>query len=89
MEAYSHIPWYKVNSSQSHDQFPDTKWIELNTSQSLSQYKLNAREYCDVDDDGDLDVEVDVDSHDLCDRLRGAAEICWSPFDPLQACFDC
>ena len=55
----------------------------------MSQYKLNAREYCDVDDDGDLDVEVDVDSHDLCDRLRGAAEICWSPFDPLQACFDC
>ena len=89
MEAYSHILWYKVNSSQSHDQFPDTKWIELNTSQSLSQYKLNAREYSDVDDHGDLDVEVDVDSHDLCDRLRGAAEICWSPFDPLRAWFDC
>ena len=89
MEAYSHIPWYKVNSSQSHDQFPDTKWIELNTSQSLSQYKLNARKYFDVDDDGDLDVEVDVDSHDLCDRLRGAAEICWSPFDPFQTWFDC
>ena len=85
MEAYSHNLWYKVNSSQSHDQFPDTKWIELNTS----QYKLNAREYSDVDDDGDFYVEVDVDSHDLCDRLRGGAEICWSPFDPFQAWFDC
>ena len=55
----------------------------------MSQYKLNAREYSDVDDDGDLYVEVDVDSHDLCDRLRGGAEICWSPFDPFQAWFDC